>query len=77
MQESLPGVLDCRAFERVRVGPGGCEVCGEGGLPIAVGAGGYLRGSLCLAGEGSEREKGGAVRRGGGSDEASPWKNDL
>jgi hypothetical protein len=39
----LPGVLDPRAFERARVDLGRCDICmGEGGLPLAGGAGGDL-----------------------------------
>ncbi len=45
-------------MQGVRVGPGGCEICGEGGLPIAVGAGGDLRGPLCPAGEEANARKG-------------------
>jgi hypothetical protein len=30
VQESLPGVLDYRTFERVRVDLGRCDICGKG-----------------------------------------------
>jgi len=30
VQEPLPGVLDYRTFERVRVDLGRCDICGKG-----------------------------------------------